>query len=272
VEITRKATPAPTRLFNRYVLKAVDYLNKNYGLLGYNLNAQNTHKIDYYKYGSFKPTKDGFTMCVAGVLEVIVTAFDLYAKEKSDFSLYDFLPFKSWSTLDDTSIKAHIWVDPKLGSSGTADAITKFGLGEKVKFRDLEPGGFININRTTGSGHAVVFLGFIDDKGQDLAAYSDQVAGFRYFGAQGHGKVGEGGLSYRHAFFSVNGCPDVPYQRDCNVIFSDDSRILNVGQILDPADWKHKSAEEQDRREPLNLEDQRLISSPADFSGLTTDD
>ncbi|MGZ3652056.1 MAG: hypothetical protein ACXVB9_10615 [Bdellovibrionota bacterium] len=269
VHVMSSDTPAPSHLFNAYVLKAVDYLNQNYGLLGYNINSQNTHDIPYYTYGTFKPTGNGLTMCVAGSLEVIMTAFDIYAKETGNTSIYDFLPFRSWNSLAPDTIKGQIWVDPKLHSAGTGDAITHFGIGERVKFKDLQPGGFININRTTGSGHSVTFLSFIDIKGNDVAEYNDTVVGFRYFGAQGHKEKGQGGLSFRHAFFSKYGCPDVPYQRDCNVLLSDDPHILNVGEILDPKEWKHPSAAQM---VDYRLESSTPIRSPVDFDGLTTDD
>lgn len=115
----------------------------------------------------------------------------------------------------------------------------------------------------------MVFLGFIDAKGRDLPGYGPEVAGFRYFGAQGHRQKGEGGFGYRHAFFTKNGCPDVPFQRDCNVIFSDDSRVLNVGQLLAPSEWKHPKSFEQ-----VNAEwnDDFVSVSAADFDGITTDD
>lgn len=270
VHVVRPESHGNSRLFNPYILKAVDYLNKNYGLLGYNINSQITHPINYSTFGTFKPTGNGMTMCVAGTLEVIMTAFDIYSKETGDFSIYDFLSFKSWSTLDPTTIKAQIWVDPKLHSSGTADAITHFGIGEHVKFKDLQPGSFININRTTGSGHSVTFLSFIDIKGNDVPEYNDSVVGFRYFGSQGHGIKGQGGFSFRHAFFSKYGCPDVPYQRDCNVILSDDQKLLNVGQMLDPSLWKHPSVSDQVL---MDMEGGGgYMPSPANWDGLTTDD
>jgi hypothetical protein len=215
-------------------------------------------------------------MCVAGVLEVIITAFDIYSRESGNYALYDFLPFRSWNVLASDTIKGHIWVNPKLNSSGTADAVAKFGLGERVKFSELQPGGFINLNRTNGHGHAVVFLSYIDIKGNDLPAYSSKVAGFRYFGAQGKIAKGEGGLSYRHAFFSKNGCPEVPYKRDCDVIFSENQRVLNVGQMFHPSAWRHPSYMEISLdvrdRDPLAPGDEGITHSPADFDGLTTDD
>lgn len=275
VEIVPQAAPVASRYFNSYILKSVAFLNKNYGLLGYNLHAQMTHPVSYHKYGVLRPTKDGFTMCVSGVLEVMVTAFNIYAQEKGTYSHFDFLPFDSWNTLRNDSIKAHIWVNPKLKSAGTADAINKFGVGERIRFRDLEPGGFVNINRTTRSGHAVVFLSFINSKGEDVPKYGPSVVGFRYFGAQGRGIKGQGGLGYRHAFFSKYGCPDVPYKRDCKIIYSEDSRILNVGHMLHPSQWKRKPLFEQDgldRRDPLSPQEQELVQDPKEFDGLTTDD
>jgi hypothetical protein len=273
VRITRDTPPrTQPRTFNAYVLKAVDYLNKNYGLLGYNVTGQITHPVSYYKYGVLQPTRGGQTMCVAGVLEVILTAFDIYFHETNDSRLYQFLPFKSWSSLAPDAIKASIWVNAKLHSAGTADALAKFGLGEKIKFKDLEPGGFININRTSGTGHAVVFLGFIDAKGRDLPAYGPEVAGFRYFGAQGRRKVGQGGFGFRHAFFSKFGCPEVPFPRDCKVIYSEDSRLLNVGQLLAPSEWKHPISKLEPAEDDLDGQGDPLIHSPAAFDGLTTDD
>jgi hypothetical protein len=94
--------------------------------------------------------------------------------------------------------------------------------------------------------------------------------GFRYFGSQGHGIKGQGGFSFRHAFFSKYGCPDVPYQRDCNVILSDDQKLLNVGQMLDPSLWKHPSVSDQVL---MDMEGGGgYMPSPANWDGLTTDD
>ncbi len=263
-------SPAPkasSRTFNAYVLKAVDYLDANYALLGYDRNSEYTHELPYGGFGFLHPTNQGRTMCVAGVLEVILTAFDLYAKETGDRTIYSYLPFASWSTLAGGSIKARLWVNPKLHSAGTADALTQYGMGERRAFKQLEPGSFINLNRTSGSGHAVVFLGFIDGKGNDVAAYGPAVAGFRYFGAQGKHDVGKGGFGFRHAFFAQGGCPDVPFARDCKVVYSENPRLLNSGVLLAPTLWK-KPAVIQD----ADAVDEDYPAQPDSFDGLTTDD
>ena len=274
IKVIPQETRSPARNFNSYILKAVDYLTKNWGLLGYDITKQITHPLNYSAQGLLQPTGNGLTMCVSGVLETIITAFELYSNEAGHKKVYDFLPFDSWNTLRSTNIKAHIWVNSKLNSYGTADAMTKFGMGERVKFNDLEPGSFINLNRTTGSGHSVIFLSFIDIKGKDLAQFSDKVAGFRYFGAQGKRVKGKGGFGYRHAFFSKSGCPNVPYQRDCNVIFSSSQKLLNTGTMWEPANWKKKTLSEEnlEEGEALSKEEESIFRDPSEFNGLTTDD
>ena len=252
--------------FNAYVLKAVDYLTKNHGLLGYNIDSENTHTYSYGKYGQLTPSGGGKTMCVAGVLETIVTAFNIYQAETGDNSVFEFLPFDSWKVIRDDTIKAHIWVDEQnLHSYGTADAIAKFGIGEHVAFSNLEPGSFININRETGSGHAVVFLNFIDKAGNEVTNYDSSVAGFRYFGSQGKSAKGEGGFDYRWAFFSKDGCPDIPYKRDCNVIYSENQTLLNTGSLLMPKEWHRNSTE-------YRFEKAAGFHDPKKFNGLTVDD
>lgn len=93
-----RARPGP--LLNAYVIRATALLNEKYAGLGYNIQKQFTHEMRFGTAGSFKPNGDGQTMCVAAMLEVIITALDLYTKETGDTSPYSFLPFQSWSSLD----------------------------------------------------------------------------------------------------------------------------------------------------------------------------
>ena len=114
-------------------------------------------------------------------------------------------------------------------------------MGQNVPFAELRPGSFINLNRTGGTGHAVVFVAFIDIAGNELATWSDAVVGFRYFSSQGGYEVGSGGLDYRYAVFSQHGAPVMPYKRDLNVIESDDQLILHTGVMLHPSRWQPSS-------------------------------
>jgi hypothetical protein len=115
-------------------------------------------------------------------------------------------------------------------------------MGWKVTFEQLRPGDFVNLNRANGSGHGVVFMSYLDIAGNELAAFSPGVAGFKYFSSQG--TATNGGLGFRHAFFYPN-CPTNlgPDKRvDCKVIRSASQRLLNTGYVSMPSDWKHPSA------------------------------
>ena len=129
-----------------------------------------------------------------------------------------------------------------LDSYGTADALAHFGMGENVPFAQLAPGSFINVNRTTGTGHAVVFLSFIDVTGTEYDTWNTNVIGFRYFSSQGGSLPGAGGLDYRYAIFATdeyenNGYPTMPYKSDIHIIKSDDQHILNTGMMFHPENW-----------------------------------
>lgn len=236
----REDSPPPAELyFSSYVLKAVDYLYANYGLLGYDINSILTHDIKYHTFGVIAARRPPLTMCVAAQMEVILTAYEIYAKETGDYSVYDYLPKRSFEDLDISAIKGHIWVNPKFNANGTADALINFGMGERTVFEKLKPGSFVNINRTTRTGHAVTFIGFINIWGVIQPEYNDTVVGFKYFSSQGTAAAGSGGFDYRNAVFSKFGCPDLLEKRDCNVIYSTDQKMLNTGTMTSPKYWTH---------------------------------
>jgi hypothetical protein len=222
--------------FHDYVLAAVDYLDAAYRLLGYD-SAVLTHDIPYGSYGTILRSGGAKTMCVAAAMEVILTAMTLWAEDTGDAAVFDFLPIESWQTLNSDHIKAHIWVNHSLDSYGTADALVHFGMGESVPFEQLRPGSFINLNRTNGTGHAVVFLSFIDIEGTELETWSDRVVGFKYFSSQGGLDEGAGGLDYRYAVFDEYEQPTMPYKRDSGVIYSKDRKYLNTGEMFSPTRW-----------------------------------
>lgn len=264
VSIRPRSFPAST-YFNDWVLSAVDYLWANYRLLGYD-SAVLTHDIPYGANGLIEMSGGAKTMCVAAAMEVILTAMNLYAEDTGDTSVFEFLPEESWETLSSDHIKAHIWVNHSLGSGGTADALENFGMGEFVVFEDLTPGTFLNLNRTTGTGHAVVFLGFIDIVGNIYDTWNPDVVGFYYFSSQGGFDVGAGGLDYRYAVFSDYGSPPMPGKRDLNVIYSTNTDYLNTGYMFHPDYWVPTN--------PLPPPPAAVPSrfDPIFFDGRTTDD
>jgi hypothetical protein len=249
--------------FNPFILAAVDYIYAEYGLLGYD-SAVLTHDMTYGNYGIVPATKPPRTMCVAAVMEVILQAMTFYAQDTGDTGVFDYLPLESWSNLKSTSIKAHIWVNHSLDSWGTADALRHFGMGENVPFQQLLPGAVINLNRTTGTGHAVIFISFIDIEGNRLASWSEDVVGFLYFSAQGGYNAGAGGMDYRYAVFQQHGSPPMPYKRDVNVMESTNQKYLNTGMMYAPASW------ELPRNPPFVGRDSQF--DPVYFDGATVDD
>lgn len=254
------------KYFNAYILKAVAYLYANYGLKGYDINSILTHDITYHTFGVIPARHAPLTMCVAAQMEIILTAFELYARETGDYSVYDYLPKRSFEGLAVTDLKGHIWVNHAFKSDGTADALINFGMGERRAFENLSPGDFVNINRTTKTGHAVTFMGYINSTGKMQAQYNSTVVGFKYFSSQGRAAAGEGGFDYRYAVFSDFGCPEMPYKRDCEVIYSADQRLLNTGTMLSPGAWTGVM--------PQASEDapEETVLNRTFFNGITTDD
>lgn len=262
----RLTARAEEKYFNAYILKSIDYLWANYGLLGYDINSILTHDIQYHTFGVIPARHAPLTMCVAAQMEIILTAFEIYARETGDYSVYDYLPKKSFEGLSITDIKGHIWVNSAFNANGTADALINFGMGERRTFENLNPGDFVNINRTTRTGHAVAFVGYITNTGKMLPKYDSSVVGFKYFSSQGGAAAGAGGLDYRYAVFSKFGCPEMPYKRDCEVIYSTDQKMLNTGTMLSPKFWTHIMPQAD-----ASVTGETTLNRNF-FNGITTDD
>ncbi|MBN2695085.1 N-acetylmuramoyl-L-alanine amidase [bacterium] len=288
----RPVVAADGHYFNEYILKAVTYLKANYGLLGYDINSVLTHDIQYGSYGTISQTGvNQKTMCVAAVLEVMLTAMNIYKDETGDTAVFDFLPKRSWERLGSNDIKAHIWVNHSLGSWGSADALVNFGMGEAFRFEDLKPGSMLNLNRTR-TGHAVIFLSFLDLNGNEHDVYPTDgtiIVGFKYFSSQGGSAKGAGGFDYRYAIFSKyqtstfcnahrgvcdsTNTPKMPGKRDTGVIYSTNRQYLNTGMMLHPNYWQKVRAnftpqivDESPSKEGFRAFDPKV------FDGLTFDD
>jgi hypothetical protein len=162
-------------------------------------------------------------------------------QQTNDASAYKKAPVELWTKGNRLSLRANIFMYEGTGSKGTADTFARFGMGRELPFSDLKPGDFINLNRSK-TGHAVVFLGYLDAKGNALGSFAPKVAGFRYFSAQGKGRP-DAGFAYRYAFFGTN-CPalDGGRVRDCGVIRSGNQRLLNTGRLAMPSRWTIQQA------------------------------
>jgi hypothetical protein len=226
---------AQERYFNRYVLKAVDHISRTRAGLGYD-NSSYTQNIPFSS-DVLKATNPPLTMCVAAQIEIIADALSLYVADSKDPVVYKFLPIVQWRAIRSTSFRGKVWIADRKSSHGTASALAAFGMGEEISFSRLKPGAFINLNRNNNTGHAVVFLAYLDGNGNLVSAYGPAVKGFKYFSAQG--TRDRGGFGYRYAFFEKSGCPVLPVsmKRDCGIIFSDSQAVLNSGQMLMPKNW-----------------------------------
>jgi len=161
-------------------------------------------------------------------------------------------------------------------SHGAADAFVSYAIGERVQFKDLTPGSFLNLNRNNRTGHAVIFLNYLDKDGNELQKFSPQVAGFRYFSSQGKGAP-DGGFGYRWAFFSDMGCPDLSgnRKRDCGIIHSENSNLLVGGFLKMPKAWDQKKAAAQFLQVHESVDPRFTTEGVFNsdfFSGVTTDD
>lgn len=222
------------RKFNSYLLRAVDTIEKNWALRGYDIKGVFTHDLSFGK-STLKASRPAGTMCVAAQLELIVTALNIYVKETNDSSVYNYLPIRHWVSTQSKTFKDFVWVNS--GSSGSAYALNAYGMGTVCGYKELTPGSFVNINRDNRTGHAVLFISYIDSLGNELTGYSKKAKGFKYYSSQGKG-MGYGGFSYRYAFFG-KGCPTISAgkKRDCGVIYSDRQSLMNCGYMLHPKYW-----------------------------------
>jgi hypothetical protein len=251
--------------FNQYILLSVEKLATERGGGGYNINSYFTQRpglvYGHDRYvGANNPP---LTMCVAAVAEIIIEALNIYAAKTGDYTPFQRLPMRSWNGGSVTDIRPYVFMFDNVQSNGTADALTKFGIGRHLPFEGLLPGDFINLNRTSGSGHATVFLSFININYDDEETYSNRVVGFKYFSAQGKGKP-DAGLAYRWAFFSPH-CPAEKSNRprDCNIIFSHNQSVLNNGRMASPSAWTIEHAVEKIRTDYLASRFRALVGRRA---------
>lgn len=237
-------SPVAAEDFNGYVKDAVGFLYENYARGGYDIRAAFTHPLPYAA-GQILPTSSNTppapSMCVAGVTEVILTAINLYVEKTHDLSPYTKAPLPLWTRGNALSLRANLFMYAGTNSHGTGNTLKRFGMGKELGFDSLKPYDFINLNRTTGSGHAVVFLGYIDALGED-SPNAAGAKGFKYFSLQGKGKP-DAGFGYRWAFFEGT-CPTLNGGRirDCHVIRSSNPVLLNAGRLNAPGDWTVDSA------------------------------
>jgi hypothetical protein len=233
-------TPAT---LNPIIKEIVDDFRQNRAGGGYDMSGFFTRDLKYGSDCCIKSKNPPVTMCVAGVAEVIVEALNLYSKRNGgDETPFKKLPISSWTKGNLKSIRANLFMYDGTGSRGTGHALERLGLGREKTFADLRPYDFVNLNRNNNSGHAVVFISYLDKDSKETTTYSPAVIGFHYFSAQGHGKP-DAGFADRYAYFDGK-CPDkqLGTPRDCGVIRSGNKALLDGGELWTPSAWKTDEA------------------------------
>ena len=238
--VFRPITVTGDTMFNDYILKAVSQIDQQWKKKGYGMSAY-THDLPYGSNTVTKGPKAPLTMCVAATAEVMLTAMNIYASETGDTSVWDHIPYTSWTRQNNMNIKGHIWVDPAY-SHGAGDALAAFGMGMNVTFEELVPGSFIGLNRTSGSGHSTTFLAFLDKNCKEYETWNSDIVGFKYYSSQG--SATNGGFDYRYAVFSGKTMTcESGKKMDKNVIYPNrgsnmkDAVYLNMGVMYHPDYW-----------------------------------
>ena len=260
---------ATAETFNGYIACAVRMLGEERTGGGYNIRRAFSRDVPYgpddeviratrksgvvngRDYGpAYDPSAVNPSMCVAGVSEVLIEAINFYAAANGP-EIYEKAPSRLWNGGAMNSLRANIFEFEGAGSNGSAHAMKRFGMGREKLFSELNPYDLVKFSRTTGSGHSVIFIEYIDRTGR-TSEYSEDVIGFRYFSVQGQGRP-DGGFGYRDAYFHGK-CPS-PRGRndDCNVIFAfypnkqdpidrQKQNFLNTGEVFAPSRWEIQEA------------------------------
>jgi hypothetical protein len=240
---------AQQKTLNETIKAVVEDFVKNRDHGGYDIHQAFTRDLNYGPTpNAIKSTDRGQiprpTMCVAATAEIVIEALNLYDKSHSGSSLFDDLPLNSWTSGKLTSARANIFMYTGTGSRGTGYALEMLGIGKEKTFDKLNPYDFVNLNRRGGSGHSVTFISYLGKDYKELDHFiPDEVAGFRYFSAQGKGKP-DAGFAYRYAYFG-DYCPayNVEKPRDCGVIKSfSNLALLDGGELWDPSEWRTEEA------------------------------
>ena len=243
--VTSETKEAAEPAMSDYILQTVEYLMSDKRGLGYDRSDYFVEDLAYGD-GIIKATPNTRSMCVAAVTEVIVRSLERWAQDNpGGEQLYAQLPVRRFNrgSLNDLRPWLFQYATPENIPSydrnfgtGARDALVLFGIGQSVKFEDAKPGDFIYFNRTGGSGHAAVFLGYMKSEYEMTEYFDEDVVGFRYFSSQ---SSGEAGFDLRAAYFSGH-CPSFRREdllRDCTVIRSRDPRFLSVGRLNEPNRW-----------------------------------
>lgn len=210
-------------------MEVVNDINKNDLKKGYDIKKGGFTRDLYYDETKLFSAKH-ISHCVSMTYQIITEALARYNKDKSWLKkkIYG-LNRKTYS-----GDFLECWY-ADAGCAGARDALIKAGMGASISnFSDALAGDFINFDRTNRTGHSVVFLAFIDKKGNRVANYdSKKVVGFQYFTSNSSTK----GVGIRNGYFSDFCGPAASGTADCKIMKSS----LAIGRVHDPVKFTNKT-------------------------------
>jgi hypothetical protein len=185
---------------------------------------------DGYYGGELLFPGGGDCFCSGHTLEIFLQAYRLW---QTEHGVAETTPFQvggsvlSVASVDIGDFYQH-WQGFGVGDvSSSANAFETEGIGENLwedRWDEALPGDFVNLSRSTGSGHAVIFVNWIEDAGEKI--------GLRYYGCNSRGgscpdpddplgTTGNSGPSYVTEYFEGHGGTVLP-------------RYLFIGRVFEP--------------------------------------
>ena len=131
--------------------------------------------------GEVRWTGDGHCVCTGHTLEIFL---DAYRRWQAEAGVPADTPFGALTRDELRREFYQFWQGYKVTDSAScADALEAAGIGYNIypeQWTDARPGDFMNISRTNGTGHAVIFIAWITDA-------EDRIIGLRYYGCNRKG-------------------------------------------------------------------------------------
>jgi len=123
--------------------------------------------------------------CSGHTLEIFLRAYRVWQESRAIPETAPFAVGGSVLTVDDVDIGPFYQYWQGFGvtsEASSADAFVYAGIGEEVtpdRWDEALPGDYVNLSRSTGSGHAVIFVSWIVEESEKV--------GLRYYGCQHSG-------------------------------------------------------------------------------------
>ena len=174
------------RGFNRYVIRALnDWTlypkNGRYPYCWRDCPASVGMIHDTSYLGEVRWQGDGHCVCTGHTLEIFL---DAYRRWQAEAGVPTETPFGALTRDTLRSEFYKYWQGYGVTESAScADALEAVGIGYNLypeQWSEAVPGDFVNISRTNGTGHAVIFIRWITDEER-------RIVGLRYYGCNREG-------------------------------------------------------------------------------------